>query len=61
MAEMAVRIRSPAYLRGPVAQLARAHAWHAWGREFKSHQVHQIELAASLGASRLASAGSSAR
>ena len=46
---------------GPVAQLARAPALQAGGQGFKSPQVHHIELAASLGASPLASAGTFAR
>ena len=52
---------SPTKSNGPIAQLARARAWHARGQGFKPLQVHHIELAASLGASPLASAGSFAR
>lgn len=30
------------WITGAVAQLARAPAWHAGGRGFKSHQLHWI-------------------
>lgn len=40
----AIRVRvgnlTPGY--GAVAQLARAPAWHAGGREFESHQLHTL-------------------